>query len=122
MTSRATAPRRREQLVYPQVLADLNTLLDARRQRLFLGAQGIGGLTWSIILIGAVVTIGFACVFPVRSRGAHLVMAGSLAAFFGLMLFLIVSMDHPLWGQLSVQPSAFAELQANLTRLAHEGL
>jgi hypothetical protein len=36
------------------------------------------------------------------------------------MLFLIVAMDHPLWGRLSVQPDAFRSLLSNYARMTGE--
>ena len=32
-------------------------------------------------------------------------------------VLLLLSMDHPLWGDFSVQPSNFVELRDNLARL-----
>jgi hypothetical protein len=38
------------------------------------------------------------------------------------MIFLIVAMDHPLWGQFSVQPDAFRAVKANIVRWERERL
>lgn len=102
-----------EERLLPEIMEQLDALLDARRMRLFLGAQGIGVVTWTVILLGGVITVGFACFFHMDRLRSQLLLTGLMGAMFGLMLFLIVAMDHPLWGRLSVQPDAFRSLLSN---------
>jgi hypothetical protein len=99
-----------EESLYPELLSDVDRVVNARRLRLFLGTQGISAVTWIIIVIGAVITLGFTCFFPVSRRMPHLLMMGAMSALFGLILSLIVSMDRPLRGQFSLQPVAFQDL------------
>jgi len=106
-----------EERLLPEIMEQLDALLDARRMRLFLGEQGIGVVTWTVILLGGVITIGFACFFHMERLRSQLLLTGLMGAMFGLMLFLIVAMDHPLWGQLSVQPDAFRSLISNYARM-----
>ncbi|HEX8692453.1 MAG TPA: hypothetical protein VF746_08550 [Longimicrobium sp.] len=109
-----------EERIHPELLEALDELLDARGVRLFLGEQGIGAVTWMVILVGGVITLGFACFFHMDRVRTQLLLTGMMGAMFGLMLFLLVAMDHPLWGKLSVQPDAFRELQRNFARLRAE--
>ena len=39
-----------------------------------------------------------------------------MSGMFGLMIFLIVAMDHPLWGRYSVQPATFEVVKQNIER------
>lgn len=50
----------------------------------------------------------------------HHLLVGTMSAMFGLMIFLIVAMDHPLWGTMSVQPDALKRVQANIVRWENE--
>lgn len=109
-----------EERLHPELLEALDELLDARRVRLFLGEQGIGAVTWTVILVGGVITLGFACFFYMDRVRTQLLLTGMMGAMFGLMLFLLVAMDHPLWGDLGVQPDAFRELQTDFARLRAE--
>jgi len=43
-----------------------------------------------------------------------------MAAMFGLMAFLIIAMDHPLWGDVSVTPDALMTARDNINRAARE--
>jgi len=105
-----------EQRVYPQLVSEMEELLDARRERLYLGQQGVGAVTWTIILLGGMITIGFAAFFRMGSVRAHLLLTSLAATMFGLMLFLLLAMDHPLWGRVSIDPGPFLELESGLRR------
>ena len=105
-----------EERVYPQLVGEMEEVLDARRERLYLGQQGVGAVTWTIIVIGGMITIGFAAFFRMGSVRAHLLLTGLAAAMFGLMLFLLLAMDHPLWGRVSIEPGPFRELEASFAR------
>jgi hypothetical protein len=62
------------------------------------------------------ITVGFAAFFRMGSVRAHLLLTGLAAAMFGLMLFLLLAMDHPLWGRVSIDPGPFRELEAGFRR------
>ncbi len=113
-TFRPSTPQ--EERVYPQLVSEIEEVLDARRDRLFLGERGVGAVTWTIILLGGVITIGFAAFFNMRNGRAQVMLTSLLAAMFGLMIFLITAMDHPLWGRVSVDPGPFRQLVVNFMR------
>jgi hypothetical protein len=106
----------REERVYPQLVGEMEEVLDARRERLYLGGRGVGAVTWAIIVIGGMITIGFAAFFRMGSVRAHLLLTSLAAAMFGLMLFLLLAMDHPLWGRVSIDPGPFQDLEASFLR------
>lgn len=110
-----------ESLVYPQLVGEMEEVLDARRERLDLGQNGVGAVTWTVIVLGGMITIGFAAFFRMGSVRAHLLLTSLAAAMFGLMLFLLLAMDHPLWGRVSIGPEPFTDLQASFLRERAEG-
>jgi len=57
----------------------------------------------------------------VRNLRLHLLMAGLLALFVGLVIFVTADMDHPYRGSISVGPGAFERvLQQTIDRLGSE--
>jgi len=104
------------QVVLGALLEDIDDVLDARRRRIFLGQASMGPVMWLIISVGAAITIGFAALFPMRRIGRQIAIMSLAATMFGLMIFLVVAMDRPLRGELSVQPDAFRFVKANLER------
>jgi len=113
-TFRPSTPQ--EERVYPQLVGEMEEVLDARRLRLFLGEQGVGQVTWTIVLLGGLITIGFAAFFWMENTRAQAILTSLMAAVFGLMLTLLVAMDHPLWGSVAIDPGPFRELRVNWAR------
>jgi hypothetical protein len=105
-----------ELVVYAEVMAGVNEMLDQRRERLHLGNSGVGFVTWSVVLLGALITIGVAWFYHTASERTHYWLVGAMSAMFGLMIFLIIAMDYPLRGKYSVQPDVFLEVRDNLDR------
>jgi hypothetical protein len=105
-----------ERIVYAEVLEGLNEVLDQRRERLHLGTAGVGQVTWAVVLFGAAITIGVGLFYNTTSARVHFTLVGLMSAMYGLMIFLIVAMDHPLWGDFSVSADTFVEVRENLQR------
>jgi hypothetical protein len=88
---------------YVAVEADrFNDLVTARSQRLDFVDQGVPGVLWAALVVGAVVTIGFAMIFGMSSTLLHSVMVGSLTILIGVLLFVALAIDHPFAGEVSV--------------------
>lgn len=91
-------------------------MLDQRRERLHLGNIGVGAVTWTVVLLGAFITIGMAWFYHTPSAKAHYWLVAMMSSMFGLMIFLIIAMNYLLRGDYSVQPDVFREVQADLDR------
>jgi hypothetical protein len=117
-TFQPTTPR--EERVYPLLTHEIEEVLDARRDRLFLGQQGVGAVTWTIIVLGGLITIGFASFFGMENPRAQTFLTALAASMFGLMIFLLLAMDHPLWGKVSVEPGPFLDLESGFVRMHAE--
>lgn len=101
-------------VVYAELLDGVNDLRDQRRKRLHLGSDGVGTVTWLVVIIGALITIGMAWFYNTQSTKAHLSLVSMMSLMFGLMIFLIVAMDHPLWGEFSVSSQSFTEVLTDI--------
>ena len=93
--------------VQAQMLAAMETALDDRNVRLSEGATGINGVMWTVLVLGAVLTVGFTYFFGFRHSTMQNLMIGSLGTLIGLVLFLTVALDYPYRGGISVRPEAF---------------
>lgn len=101
------------QALHRALLGELDVASEARLRRIFIGSNGVNSGIWAVVLLGAMIAIGFASLFPLHARGRRAVVALT-ASIFGLMLFLLVATSRPLRGQLGVGPDAFVELQSEL--------
>lgn len=93
--------------VHDQMLAELTVALGDRDARLSEDATGINGLMWSVLVIGAFVTVAFTSLFGFRRDVMQYVMIGTLALLIGLVLFLAIAMNYPYRGAVTVEPKAF---------------
>jgi hypothetical protein len=85
----------------------LNQLVSLRSQRLDFVESGIPTSLWLALLVGALVTVGFALLFGLERTGLHLVMVGSLAVLIGVLLFVAVGFNYPFAGDIAVHPAPF---------------
>ena len=101
-------------VIYSEMLTGFNNLLDMRRERLHLGRDGIGSVAWLVVIVGALITIGMTWFHYTESRRLQYGLVGTMCVLFSLMIFLIVTMDHPLLGGFRVDSSPFEQAQQDM--------
>ena len=98
-----------QKIWYQEIVTRLNNFYNARNQRVQAAKDGIPAFMWSVMIIGAVITIGFSFLFGTENLWAHSLMVASLAGVITLVLRLIVALDHPYAGIIIVTPEAFLD-------------
>ena len=95
---------------YDDSVRHLNAVLEARRDR--LGASGsndLPGLIAALILVGAVVILGYAVLVGSTSSGFHAIGAGAIAVIVGFSLVVLLTLQFPFSGSLAVDSRPFQE-------------
>jgi hypothetical protein len=77
-------------------------------------------MVWNVILIVGALSVGFTFLLGVESLLAHLVASGGFAVALVLVMALIVQLDSPFRGTLSVGTDAYQAVLANMHRLHPE--
>ena len=62
---------------------------------------------WGVLLLGAIVTLGYPAFFAAKNVAAQILMTGGLAAIIGATLFLTVSLNYPFSGSERLTPKPF---------------
>jgi hypothetical protein len=96
-----------EQVLYEQGLERVYDLADARRDRLLDAREGIPPILWVVLVVGAIVTVGFTYLFGLDDTTTHMLMVALLALIIGLILFTIGSLEYPFSGDIRLGPDAF---------------
>jgi len=96
-----------ELVLYEQGLERVHDLADARRDRLVEAREGIPVILWVVLVVGAIVTVGFTYLFGMDSTTTHTLMVAALALVIGLVLFTIGSLEYPFSGDVRLSPEAF---------------
>ena len=102
-----------EEIMHAECLRQLNVYLEARRLRLFSVTTSIPSIMWMVVIIGAVMNISLIWLFEMRLV-SHFFLGGFLAAFMGMMIFLIASLDNPFRGEVSISSKPFQDIYTQL--------
>jgi hypothetical protein len=106
-----------QQAVFQNIMRDLDKLAALRTSRLAAAQTNLPNIVWSVLIIGAGLTLVFAALFGTEKFWVHLLLVVLLAVLMASTLFLILEMDDPFMGGLSPQPTVFQEvLQAMIPR------
>ncbi len=100
-----------EAVIQAELLKTWNLLYVTRSSRLSAVQGHVPGVVWWIVFFGAAITTGFTYFFGYQNFGMHLAMTGTLAATLALVVVLIVALDWPFRGEISVTPDPFIMTQ-----------
>ena len=89
-------------LMHAETLRAYNNMIQARRLRLDAVNTGLPAVMWIVILVGAIISLSATFFFKVEDARLHGIMVTQLAAFIGLVIFMIVALDRPFRGDLGV--------------------
>jgi hypothetical protein len=112
------APEDFQQLAeFQQLLTTFDDFVETRRERIDATTLELPLLFWVAIWVGAAVNAILIGLIIVKSRRLHLVMAGMLALFIGLVMFATADMDRPYQGSISIGPGAFERVLTQIEQM-----
>jgi Protein of unknown function (DUF4239) len=93
-------------ILHSQTLQQFSEFVEARQRRLSGARLEIPGVLWYVVAVGALVNIILIWMLNMRFF-THIILGGIVAFFLGVVVFLIIAMDRPMRGEVSVQPAAY---------------
>jgi len=102
-----------QEILHAEALRQLNHFLECRRMRLFSVNASLPLSMWYVMILGAVLNIALCWLFDMRLL-THFVLGGIIAAYMGAMMFLIVDMNQPFRGDVSVSAEPFELLYVRM--------
>ncbi|WP_293891274.1 DUF4239 domain-containing protein [Flavobacterium sp.] len=90
-----------------QILNQLNELSMRRSLRQVNNSSSIPFEIWIPLLLGGIIVMIFALLLDVESLRIHLLINTLLGAFIGLVIFIIVQLDHPFTGDMKIEPNEY---------------
>lgn len=103
-----------QESLHAETLRAYNNMIQARRLRLDAVGTGLPGVMWTVVLVGAVISLGTSFFFKVDDVRLHGILVTLLAMFIGLVIFMTFALDRPFRGDLGVRPEPY--------RLVHDQL
>ena len=99
-----------------QMLRDTDALYIARASRIDAARNHIPALVWVVIIILGATTIGYAMFVEAPGVLSHMAMLAGLTVATTLVVVLIVELDFPFRGVISVDAKAYTRALADLQR------
>jgi hypothetical protein len=75
--------------------------------------KGIPEVLWFVVAAGGIIFVLLVAMLDMEVH-VHLILSTTVAAFLGMVIFLIAAMDNPFRGEVSVGPEAFEEIYGAL--------
>jgi hypothetical protein len=94
-----------------EMLHAMNDLIKARRSRIIAAGEHLPGVVWQILLLGGAIAVAYTYLFGARSFGIHVAITGLIAATISLVFVLIITLDYPFRGEVSVSSDAFVDVR-----------
>ncbi|MFF3920444.1 DUF4239 domain-containing protein [Streptomyces sp. NPDC001852] len=98
-----------EQVFYQQAVNHLDDIASQRRARITMAGQELPWLLQVLAYGGACVLIPLTFLYGTRKRRIQMLFVASVAGLVGFSLLLIVVLDRPFSGELSVSPAPFRQ-------------
>ena len=94
-----------------EMLHVMNDLIKARRSRILAAGEHLPAVVWQILLLAGGVAVGYTYLFGARSFRIHLAITGLISATIALVFVLIIALDYPFRGEVSVGDEAFVSVK-----------
>ena len=98
-----------------EMLRGINDLIKARRGRILAAGEHLPGVVWQILLLAGAVAVVYTYLFGAHNFRIHLAITGLIAATIALVFVLIITLDYPFRGEVSVSDEAFVNIKATAT-------
>jgi hypothetical protein len=99
-----------EKFFYNAAISKLNDLGSYRTLRILSSQSEIPGELWLLLLGGGALVLAFTYIFGTPDLLVHACAVGLTAALMAFVMYLIVELDHPFVGAISVKPDAYVQV------------
>lgn len=106
-----------EAVIQAEILRSLNELYSARESRLTAATGHIDDVVWWIILISGAISIGYTYLFGLKNFYMHMVITAAVTASMTLVVILIIELDYPFRGTVSVSAAPFQRVLLEMDTL-----
>jgi len=97
-----------QKLLLGESLRAYSQLIQARRLRLdAVVGTGLPAILWLTIIVGALISLASAFFFKIEDARLQGIQVVLLAAFIGLIIFMIFALDRPFRGDFGVRPDPY---------------
>jgi hypothetical protein len=104
-----------EQIFFNKLLKDLDNLTNLRDTRLLDMDSNLPTILWVAIILSSIVILSFATILGAEQYRIHAFSVSMLAIIIATTIFLIIELDYPFIGKLSVKPTSYIRALESIT-------
>ena len=93
--------------LHNETLRAYNALLEYRRLRIDAVGGRLSAVMWSVIWVGAAISIGIAYFFNIPDFKLHAILIALMGGFLAMVLFMIVINDRPFYGHVRISSDPY---------------
>ena len=105
-----------EVALHNETLKAFNYLLEYRNLRIDAVDSGLSGVMWSVIWVGAIISIGIAYFYRLEDAKLHAILVALMSGFLAMVLFMIIINDKPFYGYMSIPSDPYKLILIRLMR------
>ncbi len=106
-----------EQVVYTEMLSNLNHLTTARRIRVNTANAGLPMILWVILIGGGFLLLFYIACFYVENYKFHLWLAFGVSGLIAILLFVALELNYPFVGSDALKPDSFEALKTHKVQI-----
>jgi hypothetical protein len=97
----------KQKIIFEESLGKLNDITDYRRLRIMSSSNHIPAIIWTVIVIGALTSVGFSLLFGTRSFAVQATMTSLFTITNAIIILMILSLDHPFTGDNKISTESY---------------
>lgn len=105
-------------VVMDHAMTELRGMTEHRRLRELESMSQLPGILWTVLVVGAVITIMSSCMFGTDNNLLHALQVAMLTLMLTLVLVAVADINRPFQGAVHVEPHGFVRAWITL----HEGV
>jgi hypothetical protein len=94
-----------------EMMRAMNDLIKGRRSRILAAGEHLPDVVWQILILGGMVAVAYTYLFGAKTYKIHLAITGLISASIALVFVLIITLDYPFRGEVSVSSEAFTNVR-----------
>ncbi|MGI9124953.1 MAG: DUF4239 domain-containing protein, partial [Mycobacterium sp.] len=111
------APDARWSAQYRNAVEHLDDVVKLRNERIDHSKSSLPAIYWFLLFAGGFVMIFYLSLAYVESKAMHALAVGLMAVMLGLVVFLLLEVNHPFRGQISVPPTSFHDALTSISEV-----
>jgi len=102
---------------YSKSLDHLDAVVKLRNERIDQSRDSLPTIYWALLFAGGFITILYLSLAEVENKPMHAFAVGLAATMIGLVIFLLLEVNHPFRGKVGVSPENFRSALTSISEV-----